>query len=120
MTRPQFNARRANISEAPAAQTNIAPVAIPQNDKGVPAGRIYRAKDMFADPHFAAREAIVRLSHPDLGEIAMQNVFPKLSASPGSVRTVGPALGADNDRIYRGLLGLGDDELDRLSKAGVI
>src|SRR5262245_3053425 len=38
MTRPQFNARRANISEAPAAQTNIAPVAIPQNDKGVPTG----------------------------------------------------------------------------------
>jgi formyl-CoA transferase len=90
------------------------------HDNGVPAGRIYRAKDMFADPHFAAREAIVRLTHPELGEIAMQNVFPKLSASPGAVRAVGPALGADNDDIYRGLLGLGDDELDRLSKAGVI
>ena len=90
------------------------------HDKGVPAGRIYRAKDMFADPHFAARQAIVRLPHPDFGELAMQNVFPKLSASPGAVRAVGPALGADNDGIYRGLLGLGDDELDRLSKAGVI
>jgi formyl-CoA transferase len=90
------------------------------HDNGVPAGRIYRAKDMFADPHFAARQAIVRLAHPDFGEIAMQNVFPKLSASPGEVRAVGPALGADNDRIYRGLLGLHDDELDRLSKAGVI
>jgi formyl-CoA transferase len=90
------------------------------HDNGVPAGRIYRAKDMFADPHFAARQAIVRLAHPDFGEIAMQNVFPKLSASPGAVRAVGPALGADNDRIYRGLLGLDDEELDRLSKAGVI
>jgi formyl-CoA transferase len=90
------------------------------HDNGVPAGRIYRAKDMFADPHFAARQAIVRLPHPDFGEIAMQSVFPKLSATPGSVRAVGPALGADNDDIYRGLLGLGDDELDRLSKAGVI
>jgi len=90
------------------------------HDNGVPAGRIYRAKDMFADPHFAARQAIVRLPHPDFGELAMQNVFPKLSASPGAVRAVGPALGADNDGIYRGLLGLGDDELDRLSKAGVI
>src|SRR6185295_2527864 len=48
------------------------------HDKGVPAGRIYRAKDMFADPHFAARQAIVRLPHPDFGELAMQNVFPKL------------------------------------------
>ncbi|HEV7707483.1 MAG TPA: CoA transferase [Asanoa sp.] len=87
---------------------------------GVPAGRIYRAKDMFADPHFAAREAIVRLTDPALGEIAMQNVFPKLSATPGAVRSVGPALGASNDDIYRGLLGLGDDELSRLRAAGVI
>jgi formyl-CoA transferase len=90
------------------------------HDNGVPAGRIYRAKDMFADPHFAARQAIIRLAHPDFGEIAMQNVVPRLSASPGAVRAVGPVLGADNDDIYRGLLGLGDEELDRLSQAGVI
>jgi formyl-CoA transferase len=87
---------------------------------GVPAGRIYRAKDMFADPHFAAREAIVSLPDPAFGQIAMQNVFPKLSASPGAVRSVGPALGAHNDDIYRGLLGLGEDDLRRLSAAGVI
>ena len=87
---------------------------------GVPAGRIYRAKDMFDDPHFAARDAIVRLADPGLGEIAMQNVFPKLSATPGRVRAVGPQLGASNDDIYRGLLGLDDDELRRLTAAGVI
>jgi len=87
---------------------------------GVPAGRIYRAKDMFDDPHFAAREAIVRLADPGLGEIAMQNVFPKLSATPGRVRAVGPQLGASNDDIYRGLLGLDEDELRRLTAAGVI
>jgi len=87
---------------------------------GVPAGRIYRAKDMFADPHFAARDAIVKLGDPDLGEIAMQNVFPKLSATPGQVRSTGPALGASNDDIYRGLLGLRDDDLGRLRAAGII
>jgi formyl-CoA transferase len=87
---------------------------------GVPAGRIYRARDMFVDPHFAAREAIVRLHDAALGEIAMQNVFPKLSATPGRVRAVGPPLGASNDDIYRGLLGLGEDELRRLATAGVI
>ncbi|GIF66618.1 succinyl-CoA--D-citramalate CoA-transferase [Asanoa ishikariensis] len=87
---------------------------------GVPAGRIYRAKDMFADPHFAARDAIVKLADQDLGEIAMQNVFPKLSATPGRVRSTGPALGASNDDIYRGLLGLGDDDLSRLRAAGAI
>jgi formyl-CoA transferase len=75
---------------------------------------------MFEDPHFAARDAIVRLADPGLGEIAMQNVFPKLSATPGRVRSTGPALGASNDDIYRGLLGLDDDELRRLATAGVI
>jgi len=87
---------------------------------GVPAGRIYRAKDMFADPHFAAREAIVRLAHPEFGELPMHGVFPRLSATPGRVRHAGPALGEHNDDVYRGLLGLDDSEMAKLTAAGVI
>jgi formyl-CoA transferase len=90
------------------------------HDNGVPAGRIYRAKDMFADPHFAAREAIVRLAHPELGEFAMHNVAPKLSDTPGRVRHVGPELGQHNEEIYHGLLGLDDDRLSSLRSAGII
>jgi formyl-CoA transferase len=75
---------------------------------------------MFADPHFAAREAIVRLAHPEFGELPMQGVFPRLSATPGRVRHAGPALGENNDEIYRGLLGLGDGEMEKLTAAGVI
>lgn len=80
-------------------------------EHGVPAGRIYRAPEMLADPHFAARESIVRVPHPEFGELPMQNVVPKLSETPGAVRSVGPELGADNDEILRGLLGLTDDEI---------
>lgn len=87
---------------------------------GVPAGRIYQAKDMLADPHFAAREAIVRLAHPQLGEMPMQNVFPRLTATPGRVQHVGPELGEHNDDVYRGLLGLGDSEMTELAASGVI
>ena len=87
---------------------------------GVPAGRIFRAKDMFADPHFAARNAIVRLTHPELGELAMHNVFPRLSETPGAVRHVGPALGEHNEEIYRRLLGLDDDALSSLHSDGII
>ncbi len=87
---------------------------------GVPAGRIYQTKDMLADPHFAAREAVVRLLHPQLGDFPLQNVAPKLSDTPGAVRTLGPELGAHNDEVYRGLLGLGDDELDRLRAGGIV
>ena len=87
---------------------------------GVPAGRIYQAKDMLADPHFAAREAIVRLVHPQLGELPMQGVFPRLGSTPGRVRRVGPELGEHNDEVYRGLLGLADGEIEELSADGVI
>jgi formyl-CoA transferase len=87
---------------------------------GVPAGRVYQAKDMFADPHFAAREAIVRLAHPILGDFPVQNVAPKLSATPGSVRSLGPELGADNDSVYREWLGMTDEEVASLRADGVI
>ena len=53
---------------------------------------------MLADPHFAAREAIVRLAHPELGELPMQSVFPRLSSTPGRVRHVGPRAGGAQRR----------------------
>ncbi|MGW1771426.1 CaiB/BaiF CoA transferase family protein [Streptomyces sp. NPDC002104] len=87
---------------------------------GVPAGKTFTASDMLTDPHFAARNAIVRLPHPDFGEIPMQNVVPKLSSTPGSVRWAGPELGAHNDDIYGDLLGLTHAERDKLTADGVI
>ena len=90
------------------------------HEGGVPAGRIFRAKDMFADPHFVARDAIVRLTHPELGEFAMHNVFPRLSETPGSVRHVGPTLGEHNEEIYQGMLGIDDATMSSLHSAGVI
>ena len=90
------------------------------HEAGVPAGRIFRAKDMLEDPHFAAREAIVRVAHPDFGDLPMQNVVPKLSAQPGRVRTAGPALGEHNDEIWGDVLGLDDADRRRLREAAVI
>jgi formyl-CoA transferase len=87
---------------------------------GVPAGRIFRARDMFADPHFAARQAIVTVPHPDFGDLPMQNAMPRLSETPGAVRSAGPALGEHNDEIYSGLLGLDGDEITRLRAATII
>lgn len=90
------------------------------HEGGVPAGRIFRAKDMFADPQFVARDAIVRLTHPELGEFAMHNVFPRLSETPGSVRHVGPTLGEHNEEIYQDMLGIDDATMSSLHSAGVI
>lgn len=89
---------------------------------GVPAGRIYKPADMLADPHFKAREAIVEMAdHPRWPGIKMQNSFPRLSETPGSVRTIAPqTVGQDNAEILGGTLGLDADALARLEEAGVI
>ena len=87
---------------------------------GVPAGRVYTAADMVADPHFAARQAIVRLVHPELGEFPVQNVVPRLSETPGAVRALGPELGEHNTEVYGALLGADAATLRRWSDDGVI
>src|SRR5690606_37477339 len=86
----------------------------------VPAGLIYRAPEMLEDPHFLAREAIVSVPHPDFGELKMQNVAPKLSDTPGRVRSPSPSLGQHNDEIYRGLLGMDAERYAKLQAAKVI
>ncbi|MGH3517317.1 MAG: CaiB/BaiF CoA transferase family protein [Haloechinothrix sp.] len=90
------------------------------HDAGVPAGLTYTAEDMLTDPHFAAREAIVRLMHDRLGEFPMQNVVPKLSGTPGRINWMGPELGQHNDEIYRQLLGIEAGRLHQLRRDQVI
>jgi formyl-CoA transferase len=88
---------------------------------GVPAGRLYRPQDMLDDPHFQAREAIIGVPHPRWGEVKMQNVFPKLSATPGNVRRRAPeSIGQDNDAVYGELLGLDAAALSDLKARGII
>jgi len=86
----------------------------------VPSGRIYRAPDMLADPHFAARRSIVETEHPVLGTLKMQNAFPRLSETPGGVRWPGPALGAHTDEVLAARLGFSADQLAKLRSERVI
>ncbi|MBI1732975.1 MAG: CoA transferase [Gammaproteobacteria bacterium] len=90
------------------------------NRHGVPNGLIYTAPDMLADPHFAAREAIIELPHKLFGQLKMQNVFPKFSDTRPRVRWCGPELGEHNQDVYRGLLKLSEGELQTLKDTGVI
>jgi formyl-CoA transferase len=87
---------------------------------GVPAGLIYRAPEMLDDPHFKARQAIVSVPHPDFGELRMQNVAPKLSETPGGIRSPSPELGQHNDEIYLQLLEIGRTRYDALKAQRVI
>ena len=86
----------------------------------VPHGKIFRAPEMLEDAQFKARESIVKVMHPQYGEVAMQNTFPRLSDTPGLVRWVGPELGQHTDEILKSVLGKTDEEIAALRTADVI
>jgi succinyl-CoA--D-citramalate CoA-transferase len=89
-------------------------------EAGVPAGKVFTAKDMVEDPHYEARENVVTIEDPEIGPFPMQNVVPHLSETPGKVRWTGPKLGQHNDEVYGELLGLGEEERNKLRERGVI
>jgi crotonobetainyl-CoA:carnitine CoA-transferase CaiB-like acyl-CoA transferase len=80
---------------------------------------IYDASDIFDDPHFTARETIIRVADSELGNVCMQCVVPRFSETPGAVHCAGPALGQHNAEVY-GALGLSVNDIERLRAAGVI
>lgn len=87
----------------------------------IPAGRVYRAPEMLADPHFKAREAIIEVETERFGPLKMQNAFPKFSATPSGVRSPAPSVvGQHNSEIFRDLLGMEDAEIEALQLAGAI
>lgn len=90
------------------------------NKHAVPNGKIYRAKDMLEDEHFAARESIIAIDHPTLGSIKMQNIFPKMSETQGKVKWCGPELGHHNKEIYQDLLKIDEKTLQELEEKGII
>ncbi len=86
----------------------------------VPVGPINTIADIFDDPHFQAREDLTRIALADLGEIVVPSVLPRLSETPGRIDSLGPRLGEHNNEVYGGLLGLSDDDLEKLKTEGVI
>jgi succinyl-CoA:(S)-malate CoA-transferase subunit B len=86
----------------------------------VPCGPVYAIDEIFDDPHFAARENILMVPDDRVGEVAVPNVVPRLSATPGYVERLGPTLGAHNKEVFCGMLGMSAAEVEDLSKRKVI
>jgi len=86
----------------------------------VAAAPIYDAQQLLADEHLRARGMFVSVDDPDLGEMTVQAPVARLSESPGRVEHLGRALGADNEAVYRDLLGIDDERLADLRSAGTI
>ncbi len=90
-------------------------------EHSIPAGRVYRAPDMIADPHFQAREAIIEVETQTRGRLKMQNAFPKLSLTPSGVRRPAPAVpGQHNAEVLAELLGIGAPEIAQLAECAAI
>jgi formyl-CoA transferase len=87
---------------------------------GVPVSPIYSIADIFADPQYQARQDIISSVDPSIGPVPMPAVLPRFSRTPGSVRFPGPPLGAHNTEVFRGLLGLSDQDLAQLQADSVI
>jgi crotonobetainyl-CoA:carnitine CoA-transferase CaiB-like acyl-CoA transferase len=87
----------------------------------VPCGPVASARDLFEDPQIRARENIVTMPSPLGGSLAMVGIVPRLTASPGTVESTGPvAVGAHNEEIYCGRLGLTRDDLRALEARGIV
>ena len=86
----------------------------------VPAARIYNMADIFADPHYQARNMLVDVTDDVLGDVTVAGVVPKLSGTPGQVRWIGRETGADTREILSHYLQLSDEEINALIESGVI
>ena len=87
----------------------------------VPVGKVYRAKEMLDDPHYAAREALVDVASESFGSVKMQNVFPKMSKTQGEIRWGGPEkLGSHTEEVLTELLDLTPKQIQKLRDSQIV
>ncbi len=104
-----------------AAERDAAEIDRLLNAAGVVCGPVYSVADIFTDQHFQARQMLLSMEDPELGEVTAPGIVPKLSETPGEARFTGAwELGAHNREVYCDLLGMPAAELAELEKAGVI
>ena len=89
-------------------------------EEEVPAGKVNSIADIFEDEHFIARHNLEHIVDAELGDVVVPGVVPTLSATPGRITNLGPALGNATDAVMRELLGLTAAELQRLHQHKII
>ena len=87
---------------------------------GVPCAQIYSIKEIFEEPQYKARENLLKIHDERVGDLVVPAPLPRLSETPPVFRHAGRALGADNEQVYRELLGIDREALQRYADAGVI
>ena len=100
-------------------ERNLADILEALENAGVPAGPVNTAQDVARDPHFRERETVVEVES-EAGTLLMQGVVPRLTATPGRIRWVGPNLGAHTEQVLREALGLDDGAIAELVERRVV
>ncbi len=85
----------------------------------VPAGKVYTAKDIAEDPHYRARDMILQQATRDGDMVEVPGIVPKLSATPGTVRSSAPHVGDDTDGVLR-QMGLSEAQIATLREKEII
>ncbi|MFN3731752.1 CaiB/BaiF CoA transferase family protein [Comamonas testosteroni] len=114
--------RVAEIDAAIGAWTQARSVQTVMDELGaarVPAGKVYTAKDIAEDPHYRAREMILTQRTRDGFELQVPGVVPKLSLTPGTVRSSAPHVGDDTDAVLAEI-GLSAEQVAQLREKGII
>ncbi|USX25258.1 CoA transferase [Oxalobacteraceae bacterium OTU3CINTB1] len=97
----------------------VADVLAVLGQAGVPAGKVYDARDIAEDPHYRARDMILSQTTRDGYELEVPGIVPKLLGTPGSVRSAAPRLGEDTDAVLQEL-GLTEQDVAVLRGKGVV
>lgn len=90
------------------------------SDADVPVAPVMNVADIATDPHYLERGTVVTVDDVEHGALPMAAPLPRMSATPGTIRTLGPALGEHTGEILAQLLGLDDDELALLRADQII
>jgi crotonobetainyl-CoA:carnitine CoA-transferase CaiB-like acyl-CoA transferase len=81
---------------------------------------VYDMEQLVEDPHVVARETVITIDDEDLGPLKMQNLFFRLSGTPGAIRYGGRRLGQDTDQVMADLLDLTGEQVEALRRTGVL
>jgi formyl-CoA transferase len=100
-------------------QRSTAEALVVLGEAKVPAGRAYTAKDIVEDPHYQAREMVLKQQTRDGHEVAVPGIVPKLLGTPGSVRSSAPKLGDDTDAVL-GEIGFSGHDIAALRSRKVV
>ena len=101
------------------AQRTVQQVLDALGNARVPAGKVYTAKDIAEDPHYRARDMLLSQTTRDGYTVEVPGIVPKLSATPGTIRSSAPHLGDDTDAVLAEA-GLSHEQIALLRSKGVI